>query len=73
MTTTFATLDNRKRLNLAQFARSDVYLITTEPNGRITLEPARVISDVDQDIQSSPEILAALARDNDETGTYIDE
>jgi hypothetical protein len=73
MTTTFATLDSRKRLNLASFARSEVYILTAEPNGRIVLEPASVVSDIDRAIEASPAIMAALTRDNEGSGTYIDE
>ena len=59
--TTFAQLDSRKRLNLAPFAKSEFYLITAESNGRITLEPANVVSQIEQSAKENPEIMAALA------------
>lgn len=58
--TNFAQLDNRKRLNLASVAKSDLYLITTEPSGRIILEPASIVSQLEQDFLSNPEALAAV-------------
>lgn len=58
---TFAHLDNRKRINLSQFATSDIYLISTEPNGRITLEPAEVVSQLERDVQANPAAMAAIA------------
>lgn len=58
--TNFAQLDNRKRLNLASVAKSDLYLITAEPAGRIILEPASIVSQLEQDFLSNPEALAAV-------------
>lgn len=58
--TNFAQLDNRKRLNLASVAKSDLYLITAEPSGRIILEPATIVSQLEQDFLSNPEALAAV-------------
>jgi hypothetical protein len=58
---TIAQLDSRKRLNLAPYATSDIYLVTTEPNGRITLEPATVVSKIEQAVLSNPKIVDAVA------------
>lgn len=44
-TTTFMTLDSRKRINLASIATRDSYRVTSEPNGRIVLEPAVVLTE----------------------------
>lgn len=57
---TIAHLDSRKRLNLAPFAKSDIYLVTTEPSGRITLEPAVVLSQLEQAALANPAIIEAV-------------
>lgn len=59
--TTIAQLDSRKRLNLAPYSPSDIYIVTAEPNGRITLEPASVVSKFEQDVLSNPAIMAEVA------------
>ena len=59
--TTIAQLDSRKRLNLAPFAKSDFYLVTTEPSGRITLEPADVVSRLEQSVLENVRIMSAVA------------
>jgi hypothetical protein len=58
---TVTILDSRKRLNLAPFATSNVYLLTAEEDGRILLEPADVVSRIEKAALSNPEIVAALA------------
>ncbi len=72
-TNNFATLDSRDRLNLAGRATSKVYLIHEEPNGRIILEPASVVSNVEQRILANARIMAALERNRDGSATVIDE
>lgn len=43
--TSFVTLDSRKRVNLASFSPRESYKVTTEPSGKITLEPAVVLTE----------------------------
>lgn len=69
----FATLDSRDRLNLAGRAISKVYLIQEEPNGRIILDPASVVSHIEQRILANSQIVAALERSRDGSATVIDE
>lgn len=59
--TTIAQLDSRKRLNLAPYAPHDLYIVTAEPNGRITLEPADVISKLERAVLDNPKIMAEVA------------
>ena len=59
--TTIAQLDSRKRLNLAPYSPADLYIVSTEPGGRIILEPAAVISRLEQDVLSNPQIMAEVA------------
>lgn len=61
MTTTIAQLDSRKRLALASFNPTNIYLVTTEPNGRIILEPADVVSRLERDVLNNPRIIAEVA------------
>lgn len=69
----FATLDSRDRLNLAGRATSRVYLIQEEPNGRIILEPASVVSNVEQRMLANPQIVDALRRHQEGTAVIIEE
>ena len=71
--TTFAQLDNRKRLNLASVAKSDLYLITAEPSGRIILEPASVVSQLERDVLSSQKIMAEVAAYHADPSDLIEE
>ena len=41
---TYAELDTRRRISLAKIATSDFYIVTIEPNGRIVLDPAVVMT-----------------------------
>ncbi|MEO5536034.1 MAG: hypothetical protein ABIR17_12995 [Pseudolysinimonas sp.] len=65
MTTPAATLvqtDSRKRVSLAgRVAPGAYYLVTTDPNGRITLEPAEVVSKLERDVLANPRIMAEVA------------
>ena len=72
-TTNFATLDSRDRLNLAGRATSKVYLIHEEPNGRIILEPASVVSNLEQRVLTNPNIMAAIERNQNGTADVVDE
>jgi hypothetical protein len=60
MTTVFQNLDSRKRLNLATIATTTQYLITTEESGRIILEPAVVMTQVERDYLTSSQTRAAV-------------
>ncbi len=71
--TTIAQLDSRKRLNLASLASSDIYLVTAEPSGRIILEPAAVISRLEQAAMNNPDIAAAVAAYRDAPDDLIEE
>lgn len=71
--TTFAQLDNRKRLNLASVAKSDLYLITAEPSGRIILEPASVVSQLERDVLSNQKIMAEVAAYHADPSDVIEE
>ncbi len=59
--TTIAQLDSRKRLNLAPFSPAELYIVTAEPSGRITLEPASVVSRLEQDVLNNPKIMSEVA------------
>lgn len=71
--THFATLDSRDRLNLAGRATSKVYLISEEPGGRIILDPATVVSNLEQRALANPAIVEALRRNHAGESTVIDE
>jgi hypothetical protein len=47
---TLAMLDGRKRVNLAQVATTDTYLMFVEKSGRIILEPAVVMTEEERAI-----------------------
>lgn len=61
MTGTYAQLDGRKRINLSSVATSTHYQLTVEPSGRIILEPARMMTEVEAAYLESPELRAAVA------------
>lgn len=71
--TTIAQLDSRKRLNLAPYAPADLYIVTAEPSGRITLEPASVISRLEQDVLNNPNIMAEVAAYQADPSDVIEE
>jgi hypothetical protein len=71
--TSFATLDGRDRLNLAGRATSKVYLIQEEANGRIILEPASVVSTLEQRARANPAIISALVESRDGTAPIIED
>jgi hypothetical protein len=61
-TSTLVQTDSRKRVSLAgSVPPGAYYLVTTEPNGRITLEPAEVISKLERDVLSNARIMAEVA------------
>lgn len=71
--TQFLQLDSRKRANLASVATSEIYTVTTERSGRIILEPASVVSRIEQDFRSNPEALAAVAAYHANPDDLVDE
>lgn len=58
----FSQLDSRKRISLAAIATAEQYLVTTEPGGRIILEPAVVMSQVEMDYLSNKAARATVER-----------
>lgn len=62
MTTTFMTLDSRKRISLAAFSPRETYKVTTEASGRILLEPAAVFTEDEIRALSSTETWQAVER-----------
>lgn len=70
---TIAQLDSRKRLNLAPYAQSDIYIITTEPSGRITLEPAAVVSKLEQSVLNNSKIMDEIAAYHQDPSDVIEE
>lgn len=60
-TVTTIRLDNRKRANLASAAQAEFYTMTTEPSGRIILDPAVVVPRIVEDFRNNSEALADLA------------
>lgn len=59
--TSFVQLDSRKRANLSSVATANLYTVTAERSGRIILEPASVVSNIEQDFRSNPDAIAAVA------------
>jgi hypothetical protein len=54
--------DSRKRVALAGVVQPGAYyLVTAEPSGRIILEPADVVSRLEQQVQANPQIMAEIA------------
>ncbi|MDO4070543.1 hypothetical protein [Clavibacter michiganensis] len=66
--TTFATLDSRKRLNLAALATRESYRVTREDNGRIILDPAVILSEDELAALSDPVTIAAIAASDTDPG-----
>jgi len=58
---TYAELDSRKRLNLAKIATSDSYIVTTEANGRIVLDPAVVMTKAEAALIANGELQQQVA------------
>jgi len=61
-TTTFTQLDARKRVTLGSAATSTQYLMTVEDNGRIVLDPAVVMTQVERDYLENTEAREAVSR-----------
>jgi hypothetical protein len=57
-----ATLDSRKRINLASIATRENYLVTREPSGRIILDPAVVLTESELEVLNDPEIRASMEK-----------
>ena len=60
MSSTFMSLDSRKRINLASIATRDAYKVTREPSGRIVLDPAVVLTEDELAVLSDPVTRAAV-------------
>lgn len=63
---TFVVLDSRKRLNLASIATTASYLVTREPNGRIILDPAVVMTEQERAVLADPEVRAGVMRSREQ-------
>lgn len=61
MSSTYMTLDSRKRLNLATIATRNSYRVTREDSGRIILDPAIVLTEDELAALNDPETRAAAA------------
>jgi hypothetical protein len=61
MSSTYALLDSRKRVSLAAFATTNQYLVTAEPSGRIILDPAVVMTEVERDYLANGELRERVA------------
>lgn len=61
-TTTYMTLDSRKRINLASIATRNAYKVTSEDNGRIVLEPAVVLTEDELAVLNDPAIREAVEK-----------
>lgn len=61
-TTTYMTLDSRKRINLATIATRDSYAVTVEKNGRIILDPAVVMTEDELLALSGPKTRIAIEK-----------
>ncbi|MBP2422202.1 hypothetical protein [Microbacterium imperiale] len=60
MSSTYMTLDSRKRMNLASIATRDSYKVTRESNGRIILDPAVVLTEDELAVLNDPATHAAV-------------
>lgn len=56
MATQLLQLDTRKRVSLAKIATADNYIATTEASGRIILDPAVVMTEVEASLMADPEL-----------------
>ena len=61
MSSTFMTLDSRKRLNLATLSPRDAYVVTREKSGRIILDPAVVLTEDELAVLNNTALLTAAA------------
>lgn len=61
-TSSFVTLDSRRRVNLATVADHTEYKMTREPNGRIILEPAVVLTEDELTVLSDRSVWDAATR-----------
>lgn len=61
-TTTFAQLDSRKRVTLGNLTTATQFIMTVEDNGRIILDPAVVMTQVERDYLENSEARAAVER-----------
>jgi hypothetical protein len=61
-TTTFTQLDSRKRVTLGSATTATQFIMTVEDNGRIILDPAVVMTQVERDYLENTEARAAVER-----------
>jgi hypothetical protein len=59
---TIVKIDSRKRITLGAAATAENYRMTVLPNGRIILDPAVVITEVERDYLANTEARAAVDR-----------
>lgn len=62
MLSTFTTLDSRKRINLASIATRESYTVTREASGRIILDPAVVLTEVELAALQNGEVRQMVAK-----------
>lgn len=61
MSSSYMTLDSRKRLNLATIANRTSYKVTREDSGRIILDPAVILTEDEVSAMNDPATLSAVA------------
>ena len=66
MTVHFVELQDRKRANLARFAKHDAYLVREEADGTLIWEPATVITEAERRLMRDEVLMAQIteARSN---------
>lgn len=56
-------VDNRRRITLPKTARHDLYMVSTSPDGTLTLTPAVVRSVLEDTLRQQPGYIEQLERD----------
>lgn len=56
-------VDNRRRITLPKSAQYDLYMVSTSPDGTITLTPAVVRSALEDALRQRPGYMEKLERD----------
>lgn len=73
-TPTLVQTDSRKRVSLAAVAHPGTYyLVIAEPNGRITLEPAEVVSRLERSVLDDSKIMAVVEAYHADPSDVIEE
>jgi hypothetical protein len=49
------------------------YLVTSDPSGRITLEPAEVVSKLEREVLNNAQIMAEVAADRADPSDVVDD